>query len=424
MQIDRLTIKNFTCFESREFTFNPRFNLLVGENGAGKSSILRALSVGIGSWFIGTKGPGEQQGIFVDDVRAVPRGHGGDYPTFEKQFPAHVGCSGVIEDGPLTWFRELLTENGRTTTAGAKTIRDVASQFETKVREGSSLRLPLILYLGTERLWFERGYQEKTRQRRLPSRLDGYRDCLNATIQEKELVDWIADESLVKLQRGGDSQTPLDLVVNAIAACVEGADSIYYDAQARRAVVRMKDRQSQLLSNLSDGQRIMLTMVGDMARRIIQLNPQLGPSALTETRGVVLIDELDLHLHPRWQRHIIQDLKRTFPSIQFIATTHSPQLVGQAKPGEIIVLAEDGAFNPPRSFGLDSSQALTEVMNSPSRDSGIQALLDHVYRSIDAEEFEQDRRALASVIQETGPNDPEVIKAQTLMRFVESGSRG
>lgn len=422
MQIDRLTVKNFACFESREFKFNPRFNLLVGENGAGKSSVLRALQVGIGSWFIGTSGPGEQQGIFVEDVRAALRGHSGDYPTFEKQFPASVECAGEIAGQKLTWSRELQSENGRTTTAGAKTIREAASQLEHKVREGDPVQLPLLLYYGPDRLWFEKGHQERTQKRRLPSRLDGYRDCLTSTIQETDLVDWIADQSLVKFQRKDDGPALLDLVVAAIATCVEGAESVKYDAHLRRLVVHMKDGQAQFLSNLSDGQRIMVTMVGDMARRIIQLNPQLGPSALTETRGVVLIDELDLHLHPRWQRHIIQDLKRTFPSIQFIATTHSPQLVGQAKPGEIIVLAEDGAFNPPRSFGLDSSQALTEVMNSPSRDSGIQALLDAVYRSIDAEEFEQARNTLASVILETGPDDPEVIKAQTLMRFVESGS--
>lgn len=419
MQIDRLTVKNFACFGSRELVFNPRFNLLVGENGAGKSSVLRALSVGIGSWFIGTKGPGEQQGIVIDDVRAVPRAHGGDYPTFEKQFPSHVECSGVIEDQPLTWFRELLTENGRTTTAGAKTIRDVASQFETKVREGNSLRLPLILYYGTERLWFERGYQEKTRQRRLPSRLDGYRDCLNSTIQETEFVDWVADESLVKFQRGDDSHTPLDLVIKAVAACVEGADSIYYDAQARRVVIRMKDGQAQVLGNLSDGQRIMLTMVGDMARRIIQLNPQLGPSALTETRGVVLIDELDLHLHPRWQRHIIQDLKRTFPSIQFIATTHSPQLVGQAAPDEIILLDDQGDRVVHQSFGMDSNWILKHIMLTSDRDPDIAASLDQAESMIAEGRLEDARQALRSLCKDTAGGSPDSVRLSTRIDRIE-----
>jgi predicted ATP-binding protein involved in virulence len=100
MQIDRLIVKNFTGFESCEFAFNPRFNLLVGENGAGKSSILRALAVGIGSWFVGSEGPREQSGIDVDDVRAIIRDQNGGYPTFEKQFPAHVECSGLLGGKP------------------------------------------------------------------------------------------------------------------------------------------------------------------------------------------------------------------------------------------------------------------------------------------------------------------------------------
>jgi predicted ATP-binding protein involved in virulence len=419
MQIDSLTIKNFTCFESREFKFNPRFNLLVGENGAGKSSIIRALSVGIGSWFIGTQGPGQQQGIAVDDVRTVPRGNGGDYPTFEKQFPAHVECGGVIDGEALTWFRELLAENGRTTTAGAKTIRELASQFERKARGGDSVHLPLLLLYGAERLWFQKTHHERTKQSRLPSRFDGDRDCLEATIQETDFVDWVRDESLVKFQHGSDSLAPLDLVIKAIAACVEGADSIYYDSKARRVVVRLTDGQSQFLSNLSDGQRIMLTMVGDMARRIIQLNPQLGPSALAETRGVVLIDELDLHLHPRWQRHIIQDLKRTFPSIQFIATTHSPQLVGQAAPDEIILLDEQGDGVIPQSFGMDSNWVLKHIMGTSERDPGVATKLAEIESMIAGGRLEDARQALHTLRERRSGDDPDSVRLSTRIDRIE-----
>ena len=100
----------------------------------------------------------------------------------------------------------------------------------------------------------------------------------------------------------------------------------------------MPDRGWVPFGVLSDGQRNVVAMIGDLAFKAAQLNPHLGERVLTETPGVVLIDELDLHLHPHWQRHIAEDLRRTFPALQFIVTTHSPFIVQSARDGEIIAL--------------------------------------------------------------------------------------
>jgi predicted ATP-binding protein involved in virulence len=145
------------------------------------------------------------------------------------------------------------------------------------------------------------------------------------------------------------------LVLDAVVRCVDGATTAYYDGRYRNLVVVTGHAGPQLLSNLSDGQRIMLTLVGDLAARIVKLNPHLGEAALCETRGVVLIDELDLHLHPKWQRRVIRDLKTTFPQVQFVATTHSPQVIGEAAPQEILRLDGGQTTRPARSFGIDSA---------------------------------------------------------------------
>jgi len=84
----------------------------------------------------------------------------------------------------------------------------------------------------------------------------------------------------------------------------------------------------------------LLTQIGDLARRVITLNPHLGRDALHQTPGVVMIDELDLHLHPKWQRRIIEDLRRVFPNIQFIVTTHSPFLIQSLRSGEELVMLD------------------------------------------------------------------------------------
>lgn len=109
-------------------------------------------------------------------------------------------------------------------------------------------------------------------------------------------------------------------------------------AKEGQLVIFFLDGRRLPFNHLSDGQRTLFAMIGDLVRRAVLLNPHLGDKVLEETPGIVLIDELDLHLHPKWQRRIIEDLRRTFPKIQFIATTHSPFLIQSLRDGGLIQL--------------------------------------------------------------------------------------
>lgn len=422
MKISHLTIKNFNGFDSRELGFHPRFNLLAGDNASGKSSVLDALAVAVGSWFLGIRGFEKGPGIAPEEVRVVAHRHRDSY-TFEKQFVSRIECSGVVMGRSITWARELRGEGGRTTGVDAIAISDAARDAEKRVRAGEEITLPLICTYGTERLWFEKGHHSrkaaKDGSRRMPSRFDGYRDCFNFTIQETALLNWIRDETTVSLPNKQDT-IALRVVTRAVAECVEGATGLYYDGRYNDLVVLMGEHGAQLFRNLSDGQRIMLTLVGDLARRAAILNPHLADSALSATPGVVMVDELDLHLHPKWQRRVIADLKRTFPALQFITTTHSPQLIGEALPEEIRLLDGDKATTPPRSFGIDSNRVLEEVMGASSRNESTEELLAHLFKSIDKEDFEATRRLLNRAEDTLGQDDPEVTRARALMSLLES----
>jgi predicted ATP-binding protein involved in virulence len=422
MRIDHLAIENFNGFAHREFSFNPRFNLLVGDNASGKTSVLDALAVGVGSWFLGLRGFESSPGIAPAEVRVAAHPHLDSY-TFEKQFASRIECSGVVMGQRINWARELQREGGRTTTTNAKAISEVASGAERRVRAGEEITLPLICTYGTERLWIEKGHHARNtggdRTRTKPSRLDGYRDCLNSTIQETALLTWIRDQTTASMPSAHDT-VALSVVKSAIIGCVEGATSLYYDGRYDDLVIVLADYGPQLLENLSDGQRIMLTLVGDLASRAAILNPHLASGALRDTPGVVMVDELDLHLHPKWQRRVIHDLKNTFPSFQFIATTHSPQLVGEAQPEEIRLLDGGETTTPARSFGIDSSRVLEEVMGATSRDGSVEDQLARVFRAIDDEDFDSARRLLAGVEAKLGSDDPEVTRARALMTFLES----
>lgn len=328
-----------------------------------------------------------------------------------------------MQGQPIRWARELLREGGKTTTGRTKEIVSLSEQADHAVREGKEIVLPLICSYGAERLWFESlHYKPKKKEGtapRRPSRFDGYRDCTAFNIQETDLIAWMQAELSASKQRGVPTLA-WRAVKGAILSCVEYTTDLFFDDRLNEFIVRMEGLGDQLFSNLSDGQRIMLTLIGDLVRRIVMLNPHLGEKALLETPGVVLIDELDLHLHPTWQRRVIHDLKKTFQSVQFVATTHSPQLIGEVLPEEIRILENGGVFKPKRSFGVDSSEILEEVMKSNRRNIEIDRLLKNLSELIDQEDIDRARQVLSQVEARLGANDPEVTGANTLINLLES----
>ena len=142
MQIDRLMIQNFRGFQNRELKFDPRFNLLVGDNATGKTSVLDALSIAVGSWFLGIKGYAKAIGIDKEDVRVVAHAHK-DIHTFEKQFPSRIeACGQLMGNQNVVWARELTHEGARTTFKGANNVISNAIEAERRVRAGENVTLP------------------------------------------------------------------------------------------------------------------------------------------------------------------------------------------------------------------------------------------------------------------------------------------
>lgn len=422
MRIDRIKLNNYKRFGAFEVPLDPQFNLFVGDNASGKTTILDAITVGLDSWFIGMKGVEGSGSISQDEVHVVPHPHG-DVVTFEKQFPARVEFFGSVMDREVSWSRELARDGGRTTTIGAKELASIAAETDQFVRDGKPVTLPLVCTYGTERLWYESPQRKRASKKepakQYPSRFDGYRNCTAFEIQETDLLKWIRAEVSASQQRRSET-TALTVIKGAIIGCVEDAQDVYYDERYKELIVVMQHMGHQMFSNLSDGQRVMLTLIGDLARRAITLNPHLEKDVLNRTSGVVSIDELDLHLHPKWQRRVIHDLKRTFPMIQFIATSHSPQLVGEALPHEIRVLEGDAATTPSRSFGIDSSRILEEVMHVSRRNEETKGLLSRMAEQIDREELGEAKKTLGEVEQKLGQDDPEVTGANTLINLLES----
>ena len=352
MKIDRLLVKNFKGFDAKEFTFHPEFNLIVGKNGTGKTSALDALSVAVGSWFLGVRGadtrhirPNEVLLGDFEHEEIDEEGNRHFSVQWERLYPCEVTAHGQVQERRISWSRSLNSPSGRTTYGNAASIKQIATEADNAVRKGQEILLPLVSYYGTGRLWqepreaFTVSDPMKVASKEEQSRLAGYWNSVDPRLSVSQLTRWIARQSWITYQQQNRVPPVFSAVKEALVSCVEEAQSLYFDATLGEVVVEFSVG-TQPFSNLSDGQRCMLAMVGDIAHKAAKLNPQLGSQVLQETNGVVLIDELDLHLHPRWQRRAIEDLRRTFPKIQFICTTHSPFLIQSLRSGEELIMLD------------------------------------------------------------------------------------
>ncbi len=158
------------------------------------------------------------------------------------------------------------------------------------------------------------------------SRLDGYNDCLDAHIDQRAFLDWFRRLEFATIQRK-EQFGVLEGVRQAIIDSVEDAVSVAFDSLENELLIRFKDGRELPFRMLSDGYRNIISLSADIAYRAAVLNPQFEQEASRRTTGIVLIDEIDLHLHPTWQRVVVANLIKTFPKMQFIVTTHSAFII-------------------------------------------------------------------------------------------------
>ena len=285
------------------------------------------------------------------------------------------------------------------------------------MRAGETVDLPLVVYYSTERLWKERSDTTKLSGSRLK---DGYYNGLKATSNNKFFTKWFEKEEIVVLQGRRDS-SGLNVVRQAVSNCIEGCENLYFNYDRRELMIEFSDGRKLPFKYLSDGVRNMLAMVADIAFRCAMLNPHFREEAASKTKGVVLIDELDLHLHPAWQKRVVSNLKETFPSIQFIVTTHSPLILSTVQDRVIVVRTGNEVFYPQNIYGRTANDILSNVMETSERLETVQEQLDTYLELIESGEGKsKDALQLRTQLdQSVGHNDPELVRADLLLSFYE-----
>jgi hypothetical protein len=196
-----------------------------------------------------------------------------------------------------------------------------------------------------------------------------------------------------------------------------GAAHIDFVVGRAPALILRKGGTQLAFSQLSGGEQGLLVLVGDIARRLAITHPNLADPL--QGRGVVLIDEVELHLHPHWQRTLIPDLERTFPNLQFIVTTHSPQVLSLIPRAQVVLLRDfQRVEQPPHTLGRDSNAILWEVMGVEPYPPFAAEKVRRVARLIDEERWPEARAALADLVDDFGPHDAEVVRLGSMMEFL------
>lgn len=336
MQINSVRIHNFKGIEQLDLKLDPRLNILIGDNGSGKTAILEALTIAVGTLFMGMKNLSSRS-IGKSDVR---------YTSFQEYaYPVSISAAGQIYEHPFNWSRSKNSQRGSTTKKEAQELIDFGRYLDEQVRSGQRVDLPLISYFSTSRLFVQAKSPKNgigtEKGKALGSRYRGYRTSLSVHSNFQHFLQWFKYKELSVVQKR-QPDLSLDQVRTALVSNLPGCKNIYFDFDPdtnRGLTVELTDGRVLPFTFLSDGMRNYLAMVADIAHRCVVLNPHLGERALEQTKGIVLIDELDLHLHPSWQKAVVNSLRKAFPSIQFIITTHSPYLIQEAGDGQLVSLA-------------------------------------------------------------------------------------
>ncbi|RKZ52353.1 MAG: hypothetical protein DRR00_08595 [Candidatus Parabeggiatoa sp. nov. 3] len=450
MKLKSIKIENFRGIRDEMFLpLHSRLTILVGDNANGKTTILEALATGLGiipSYF-SVKGKGASH----DDIHQYQ-------PTLSNHFALSNSLMNQSEQAPymritletlegILWdvskYNALRKKDSEIPKAiGYKKLHDFLNTIHTQTQH----ELPIVAYYGTNRALLSSETQSRAPKKN-KGRFSALNNSLSGIARFNDLKNWFAEEEDIerrnRLEYDDAYRSPiLQTVREAQERLLPGCSHLRTIPKPTRLLVDFKYQQEPtetlLLEQLSEGYRTTWALVADLARRMAIANPHLKEKIL-ETQAIVLIDEVDLHLHPNWQQQIvaidepgiemsderpIASLLQVFPNTQFIVTTHSDELVTSVKPENVVHLfrSEGTIRAEPVSaytYGAKSGRVLERVMEGSERPrhNTFTQLLNRYYELIEEDEWDSEMaQKIKKRLDELSPDEPELVSAQMEIR--------
>lgn len=407
MQIQSIKIKNFRGIEEWEIELKPGFNLIQGENGKGKTSILEAVSVGIGGFIAGLDGVATRH-FSKDEMRQIytPVGDG----SYSRQVitPTEVSMKAVLDGEIYEWTRRRsYIKSSRSTIIP----RDICQKAELMANENET-ELPVLVYLGAGRIWSQKKEKTENIFRKQYFRTAGYMDALSEASNSKLLLNWCARMEQIAWQKEMKiaEYEAVKKAVSDFMHCMEpdGIYEVFYDKQQEELMYR-KDSNILPVRALSAGYQSLIWMVLDIAYRMAVLNPYKKEN-IAKTSGIVLIDEIDMHLHPRWQWNMINALRTVFPNVQFIAATHSPILFASARDVWVIDIESEKIEYQYSHYGIDINTSVNAYQETQEMPMEVKKRADDFCNAMDKEDYEMAEKILEELEESTAPAHPLLLQ--------------
>jgi predicted ATP-binding protein involved in virulence len=420
MIIKQIRLQNFRLFEDITVDFDDRLNVFLGLNGSGKSALLEAVEFSLFRKYINPllgmgimgidkmkKNPLVQNknisnvGLFVDTIisndskiieaSSIPvlLGNRDNYPFLQQLIPT----MDIDTNYPLVAF--YITDKDKS--FYNKINRLIEPEFPQFAAFKNALRNDILAFSSFTN-WFdtELNYENSIRL-------------------EKDMTYRSPKLQLVRLA--------FDIFLKAISG--DTFKNLRIKLEPRKnfephniVLIITKDGIDIPVDYLSAGEKSMILLVSDLVKRLFIANPSLENPL--EGTGIVLIDEIDLHLHPKWQREVLPALLATFPNLQFIVTTHSPQVLSKIHKQHLFVLKDGQVKRPPSTYGKDTNLILNEVFDISERPDDIKKMLADCMQLLETDKIVEGKKLLAELTTLLGEDDPEIIHTTTYLNmFVE-----
>lgn len=396
--------------------FSSGVNLLIGDNGVGKTTVLEALALSVQTYF-SRMNDITKKGITQKDVRFICS-RVGDASQDKKRYTPTV-IKSIVELGGVEYSSEISREDETNATRTKYPSKELAAAGR-KLLNSQAVALPVICYFSISRVVdTQKVSTSSVGKNKLNDRRCGYMDCLNATLDRKALTDWAFKMAMAEYKKGMPiaEYEAFKKAVGTFMQKMNDLDEIPLVEYTRdfEDITYTENGKTMPVNYLSAGYQSLLWMLMEISFRIALLNPEM--SDYSQAEGIVLIDEIDMHLHPRWQWKILDALHSSFPKVQFIAATHSPIIISSFRDAKLLSIGQNGVEELSGAYAY----SIDDVVAYKQGSSGIPQELWQRKKEFEDAFYQRDKqnsqKALDGMKELFGEDNTEVKRAEAKMRM-------
>ena len=416
MYFERTEIQNFKGIEKMNLEFSSGVNLLIGNNGVGKTTVLEALALSIQTYFSRMNDIAKKS-IKKDDVHFTSNLVGD--ASQHRVYSNPTVIKSEINLGGLEYSSEISREDETNATRTKYTGKEFAAAGRDLLNSQEAI-LPVICYFSTSRVVdTQKVSTNAVGKNKLNDRRCGYIDCLNATLDRKALTDWTFKMAMAEYKKG-TAVAEYEAFKKAVGIFMQKMNDLEEIPLVEYTrdfedITYAEDGKTMLVNYLSAGYQSLLWMLMEISFRIALLNPEL--SDYSQAEGIVLIDEIDMHLHPRWQWEILDALHSSFPKVQFIAATHSPIIISSFKDAKLLSIGENGVEELSGAYAYSIDDVVEYKQGSFGIPQELRRLKQEFEDAFCLRDRENSQKAVDKMKELFGTSNTEVKRAEAKMQM-------